>query len=159
MLFIKILFLINFNLFISTNRPIQKILFLLINIYIIIFILRIIAKTSWLPLIFIIIIIRGLMVLFIYISSITSNRFSKLYFNFSYINNILLFILSIKITFFFKIFNFKLLIINENIYLNIFNIWNNSIWIYILIIILFYFIVVNLELISNFNNPIRSKIY
>lgn len=147
---------ISWSILILTNRPIHKILLLCFNIVFIIFLISYITKTSWFSIIFVILIIRGLIVLFFYLASVKQTSRVN-YFNIGILPHIFLttFIFINTTQYFSNLYeiNFNSNILN----LNIFNSINTNIWVVLLLLILLVFILINLELIRNFYSPLRSK--
>lgn len=140
-------------------------LILIIQTIIISLVSGILIKTFWISYILLITILRGILVLFIYISSIASNE--------KFQNKINLWIISIILTItriLFLILGNKIIIKNnylrleinplrggETLFLNkIFNIENISITI-MLVIYLLYTIIVSTQLVNIFEGPIRKK--
>nr|ARH10730.1 NADH dehydrogenase subunit 6 [Laingia psammae] len=161
---IKIIFLI--NLFISMmltlmKSPLTSNLLILIQSIMLTTMINLINKTSWIAFMLIIIYIGGLMIIFLYISSIAFNEIN-FFKNFKKLLMKLILITTFIITFKnnlilenFKFQNYYLF--EDNFYiLNMFMIPNHYM-IYFIIIILFFMLILIIWMLKNNKGPIRQK--
>uniref|UniRef100_A0AAU6PBP1 NADH dehydrogenase subunit 6 n=1 Tax=Amblyseius hainanensis TaxID=3061184 RepID=A0AAU6PBP1_9ACAR len=131
----------------------HKILILMLNLIFLMFIYSYILKFSWFLMIFIILMIGGLMVLFIYFTSMSSNKnlfYFKTHLLYYFILMIMLFNLN-------KEMNHMKMSSSETTTLNFYMIWNSSVWMLILITYMLIMLLINLELITNLKFSFRIK--
>lgn len=124
---------------------------------------------SWIPIILFLIIIGGLIIIFIYITSLRNNEFFNINFNFFLINLIKILPLIILIIYLIIIFNFILLNFNfesfnlfnflNNKYYNIINILYKEIYnktSYFIILYLYFTIICIINICYKFKAPLRQ---
>uniref|UniRef100_A0AAU6PCK7 NADH dehydrogenase subunit 6 n=1 Tax=Amblyseius obtuserellus TaxID=3061186 RepID=A0AAU6PCK7_9ACAR len=131
----------------------HKILILVLNLIFMMFIYSYILKFSWFLMIFIILMIGGLMILFIYFTSMSPSKdlfYFKTHLLYYYILMIMLFNFN-------KNMNHTSMSTNESTTLNFYMIWNSSIWMLILITYMLIMLLINLELITNLKFSFRIK--
>lgn len=143
------LFVILGNLFWLSRSPLGKILVLLLNLRGFLMIFSYFLKVSWLSFIFSVLIISGLLVLFVYMVSLSKKEKT----------------LKIKkITFFFFLFFLKINLwiwldfiqCKEYNFLGIYLVWNFGVIMFILIVYIFLVLLLNLEIISGIKVSFRS---
>uniref|UniRef100_A0AAU6QE92 NADH dehydrogenase subunit 6 n=1 Tax=Typhlodromus pineus TaxID=3061201 RepID=A0AAU6QE92_9ACAR len=153
---IKILiFLI--NMFLMIFNPLIKILIFLINISLSLLIMNMYFKFSWILLIFFILMMSGLMILFMYMTSL---------YNYSKIENFSKFLLMMfPIFLFYKndisyIINLNMMLNNffEKNYLMLYLNYNFIMFIIMILLYLLYIMILYLENISNYNVSFRLMI-
>nr|QYC94842.1 NADH dehydrogenase subunit 6 [Amblyseius tsugawai] len=146
----KLINLILMLMFMFQTNPMTKIIIMGINIMFMMLIINYLNKTSWFNMMFIILMIGGLMVLFIYFTSLYTEKKTK---NSKVANFIILLILS-------SIFNEKISLkfnMNlENTFLNYFINLNYSAVMLLLIIYMLLLLLINLEMISSMKTSFRS---
>lgn len=162
---IKLIFFINLlisTILIYSKSPLKSNLIILLQTILISIIINLINKTSWISFIIFILYVRGLIIIFLYISRIAFNELNinknlKLLILITTI--ILIIILKFKSLFIKENFNFENNYIFEDnkYFINIFLIPNNLI-IYFIIIILFFILILVIWLLKNKKGPLRQKI-
>jgi len=136
-------------LFCARTHPISIIINLILITIIITLILRVIFKNRWIRIIFILIILGGILILFIYMARLASNE------PFLYKNIIMIVFPFILLPLMpFSTFINPLEIKNMSLIFNSFSAINTFIRIFYLLITL----LVTIEIISNFKTPLRSNI-
>nr|YP_010585975.1 NADH dehydrogenase subunit 6 [Abaria herringbona]UZZ43711.1 NADH dehydrogenase subunit 6 [Abaria herringbona] len=164
---INFMLLINF-LFIIIYHPMTINLLILIQMINSAMILGMTMKSFWLSYIMFIIFISGLLIIFTYMCSISSNMMFKLNFKllliFTFISlNLMILMLILNHYFFYNFykfnsffFNWKLINMNSIMTYKIFSL--NSMYISLTLIILLFFMLIITSVIMKFNNsPLRKK--
>lgn len=162
---IKLIFFINLLISITliySKSPLKSNLIILFQTILISIIINLINKTSWISFIIFILYVRGLIIIFLYISRIAFNELNinknfKLLILLTIL--ILLIILKFKSLFIKENFNFenKYIFEDNKYFINIFIIPNNLI-IYFIILILFFILILVIWLLKNKKGPLRQKI-
>nr|YP_009829225.1 NADH dehydrogenase subunit 6 [Greenidea ficicola]QJC59743.1 NADH dehydrogenase subunit 6 [Greenidea ficicola]WCJ52972.1 NADH dehydrogenase subunit 6 [Greenidea ficicola] len=161
---IKMIILMNltFSTILTTLKsPLSANLTILIQSISLTMLMNLINKTSWISFMLFILYIGGLMIIFLYISSIAFNELNmnKNYKNIM-IKLILIMFIFIKMKNFFILENFKLenkFIFEDNFYfINMF-LMPNNLMIYFMLMILLFMLILIIWLLKNNKGPIRQK--
>ena len=147
---------------ITIKSPLKSNIIILIQTILITLITNLINKTSWISFIIFILYVRGLLIIFLYISRIAFNELNTNKKNKNFIIKLILI--------FIIIYNLKNSLIKENFnyennylfednkyFLNIFLLPNNLI-IYFIILILFFILILVIWLLKNKKGPLRQKL-
>nr|YP_009400240.1 NADH dehydrogenase subunit 6 [Floraphis choui]ARW70240.1 NADH dehydrogenase subunit 6 [Floraphis choui] len=161
---IKMILLMNLLssiIIITLKSPLKSNLMILFQTILLTMMINLINKTSWISFMIFILYIGGLMIIFLYISSIS---FNEININKNYLNNIFKLILMIIIIYWFKIFmlmeNFKFnnnFLFEDNFFMmNMFNSPNN-LMMYFIMMILFIMLILIIWMLKFNKGPIRQK--
>nr|YP_009400318.1 NADH dehydrogenase subunit 6 [Floraphis meitanensis]ARW70370.1 NADH dehydrogenase subunit 6 [Floraphis meitanensis] len=161
---IKMILLMNLLssiIIITLKSPLKSNLMILFQTILLTMMINLINKTSWISFMIFILYIGGLMIIFLYISSIS---FNEININKNYLNNIFKLILMIIIIYWFKIFmlmeNFKFnnnFLFEDNFFMmNLFNSPNN-LMMYFIMMILFIMLILIIWMLKFNKGPIRQK--
>nr|YP_009731524.1 NADH dehydrogenase subunit 6 [Blattisocius tarsalis]QHQ98567.1 NADH dehydrogenase subunit 6 [Blattisocius tarsalis] len=154
MLFMKMWFFTSWYMFITTNQPMKKIMFLTMTMILMLNLLSFYLKSTWFPILYYLLMISGLLTLFMYMSSI--NLYFQKHLSLSYIAYTIMFFLTMKFCLIKNITNQSTPML-ENPYLNIFHNLFNCTWTIILTTLLLIQMIIFMELLTNFHSPIRSN--
>nr|ARH10742.1 NADH dehydrogenase subunit 6 [Chaetosiphella stipae] len=148
-------------MFMSMKSPLSSNLLILIQSIMLTMMINLINKTSWIAFMLIILYIGGLMIIFLYISSIAFNEinFNKNFMSmFIKMTLIYILIMMIKNNLILENFNYENnYIFEDNFYLlNMFFI-PNYYMIYFIIMILFFMLILIIWMLKNNKGPIRQK--
>nr|UEE83687.1 NADH dehydrogenase subunit 6 [Iragoides fasciata] len=171
MLFSLLLLIFSFIMF-FLNHPLSMMLMILIQTFLICLISGLIIETYWFSYILFLTFLGGLLVLFIYISSIASNemfKFNNLFkiFMFYMFFSMIILWMNLKNIFWLNsfiniemnnYFNFLLFINNENL-LNISKLYNNQTFLMMMMMVIYLFItlVAVVKITNIFYGPLRSN--
>nr|YP_010167004.1 NADH dehydrogenase subunit 6 [Arctia plantaginis]QRW36446.1 NADH dehydrogenase subunit 6 [Arctia plantaginis] len=156
------------------NNPLSMGLMILMQTLMICLISGMLIKTYWFSYILFLIFMGGLLVLFIYVSSIASNELFKTSFNFKIIFSVFFFILIMLQMFYFNnlfwlnfsfnsdmnnLFLFDFFINNEN-KMNLSKLYNNQTFMIMLMLVIYLFItlIAVVKITNIFYGPLRSNI-
>nr|YP_010584669.1 NADH dehydrogenase subunit 6 [Neoseiulus californicus]UZU69614.1 NADH dehydrogenase subunit 6 [Neoseiulus californicus]WJN56894.1 NADH dehydrogenase subunit 6 [Neoseiulus californicus]WKV28864.1 NADH dehydrogenase subunit 6 [Neoseiulus californicus] len=149
---IKMTLILLTSFFTFNSAPLTKIFILMMNILFMALIFSFLTKTSWFLLMFILLMIGGLMILFIYFTSLYKEK--KMNFKKSMVIMIIMLFFTISQKKLYFIISTNL----ENKFLNFLSSFNFSLLMTLLIFYMLTLLIFYLELISNMKTSFRSKI-